>query len=140
MDVLDKFFKKFSYKFPKGYPDINDVQDMLMLEGMLKEMGIELKETPLTPKELSKDASFSRGIKTPRIEILINKIEKGEELELEDGSKFIVDNKEEVLNQLKGWTQEKGAIILIDKEGNQISTSKLLKTSEFPCIRHHLQR
>ena len=44
MDVLDKFFKKFSYKFPKGYPDINDAQDMLMLEGMLKEMGIDLNE------------------------------------------------------------------------------------------------
>ena len=45
MDVLDKFFKKFSYKFPKGYPDINDAQDMLMLEGILKEMGIELLES-----------------------------------------------------------------------------------------------
>jgi biopolymer transport protein ExbD len=44
MDALDKFFKKFSYKFPKGYPDINDEQDMLMLEGMLKEMGINLPE------------------------------------------------------------------------------------------------
>ena len=44
MDVLDKFFKKFSYKFPKGYPDINDEQDMLMLEGILGEMGIDLKE------------------------------------------------------------------------------------------------
>ena len=99
MNLIDKVILEWSYKTKKGYPDINDVQDMLMLEGMLKEMGIELKETPLTPKELSKDASFSRGIKTPRIEILINKIEKGEELELEDGSKFIVDNKEEVLNQ-----------------------------------------
>ena len=45
MDVLDKFFKKFSYKFPKGYPDINDAQDILMLEGILGEMGIDLKET-----------------------------------------------------------------------------------------------
>ena len=44
MDVLDKFFKKFSYKFPKGYPDINDAQDMLMLEGILKEMGVNLNE------------------------------------------------------------------------------------------------
>ena len=44
MDVLDKFFKKFSYKFPKGYPDINDEQDMLMLEGILKEIGISLPE------------------------------------------------------------------------------------------------
>ena len=44
MDILDKFFKKFSYKFPKGYPDINDDQDMLMLEGILKEMEIDLGE------------------------------------------------------------------------------------------------
>lgn len=45
MDVLDKFLRKVSYKFPKGYPDINDAQDMLMLEGMLKKMGIELLES-----------------------------------------------------------------------------------------------
>ena len=44
MDILEKFLRKVSYKFPKGYPDINDVQDMLMLEGMLKEMGIDLNE------------------------------------------------------------------------------------------------
>ena len=24
MDVLDKFLNLYSYKFPKGYPDIND--------------------------------------------------------------------------------------------------------------------
>ena len=42
MDVLDKFFKKFSYKFPKGYPDINDEQDMLMLEGILENLGISV--------------------------------------------------------------------------------------------------
>lgn len=59
MDVLDKFFKKFSYKFPKGYPDINDEQDVLMLEGMLKEMGIDLTEvteedTPDLPSDILK--------------------------------------------------------------------------------------
>ena len=42
MDVLDKFLRKVSYKFPKGYPDPNDIQDMIMLEGMLKEIGINL--------------------------------------------------------------------------------------------------
>ena len=42
MDVLDKFLRKVSYKFPKGYPDPNDIQDMIMLEGMLKEIGIDL--------------------------------------------------------------------------------------------------
>jgi hypothetical protein len=45
MDVLDKFFKKYSYKFPKGYPDMNNKQDVLLLESILGELGINsLKE------------------------------------------------------------------------------------------------
>jgi len=42
MDVLDKFLRKVSYKFPKGYPDINDAQDMLMLEGLLENLGVKI--------------------------------------------------------------------------------------------------
>ena len=128
MDILDKFFKKFSYKFPKGYPDINDAQDMLMLEGILKELGIELNETPLTPGELTK-VNSSTG--ENRIDILIRKISNDEPLTLDKGGVITVTNKQEVLNQLKNWTQEKGAITLIDKEGNKITTSKLKKTKEF---------
>lgn len=59
MDIFDKFFKKFSYKFPKGYPDINDAQDMLMLEGMLKEMGIDLNELTVSP------TYQTRGVSNP---------------------------------------------------------------------------
>ena len=44
MNIIEQFLRKVSYKFPKGYPDINDAQDMLMLEGILKEMGIPLLE------------------------------------------------------------------------------------------------
>ena len=32
MDVLDKFFTKFAYKFPKGYPDLDDTNDVKLLE------------------------------------------------------------------------------------------------------------
>ena len=49
-----------------------------MLEGILEKIGIDLKETALTPKELSKDATFPGGVKTPRIEILIDKIKNGD--------------------------------------------------------------
>ena len=42
MDIFDKFFKKFSYKFPKGYPDMNNTQDVFLLESILKELGIEV--------------------------------------------------------------------------------------------------
>ena len=36
MDAFDKFFKQFSYKFPKGYPDIGDPNDVLLLEQLVK--------------------------------------------------------------------------------------------------------
>ena len=44
MDVLDKFFIQYAYKFPKGYPDINNDQDVLLMESILKEeFGIVLE-------------------------------------------------------------------------------------------------
>ena len=42
MDALDLFFKKYSYKFPKGYPDMNNKQDILLLESLLKKLDINL--------------------------------------------------------------------------------------------------
>lgn len=128
MDIIEQFLRKISYKFPKGYPDVDDPKDWLMLEGMLKEMGIDLLETPLIPGELAKNNSKT---KIPRIDILADKISNNEPLELDKGGTFIVNNKQEVLTQLKTWTPDKGAIILIDKEGNKITTSKLKKTKEF---------
>jgi hypothetical protein len=52
MDVLDKFFKKYSYKFPKGYPDMNNEQDVLLLESILGELGINLEEAKTPYKEI----------------------------------------------------------------------------------------
>ena len=134
MDNITKYLNRIAYKFPKGYPDMNNDQDVLLLETMLSEFlgeKFNLEETALTPSELSKDATFGRGDKKPRIEILIDLIQKGEELELNDGSMFIVDNTEEVLSQLKDKTQITNAIKLIDKEGKQITTSNLKKTTSF---------
>ena len=57
MDSLDLFFKKFSYKFNKGYPDMNNTQDVLLLESLLKELGVNLNEafedTADLPTEIS---------------------------------------------------------------------------------------
>jgi len=134
MSIFDKFFIKFAYKFDKGYPDMNNDQDVLLLESLISEAvgyKFKLSETALSPSELSKDATFGRGDKKPRIEILIDLIQRDEELELNDGSKFVVDNKEEVLSQLKNKTRITTAIKLTDKEGNQITTSNPKKTSTF---------
>ena len=61
MKDFDLFFKKYSYKFPKGYPDMNNEQDVLLLESLVKKHVPEfsfsiLKETLLlevTDREIS---------------------------------------------------------------------------------------
>ena len=37
MDIFDKFFSEFAYKFDKGYPDMNNDQDVLLLESLISE-------------------------------------------------------------------------------------------------------
>ena len=37
MNIFDKFFTKFAYKFDKGYPDMNNAQDVLLLESIISE-------------------------------------------------------------------------------------------------------
>ncbi len=37
MSIFDKFFTKFAYKFDKGYPDMNNAQDVLLLESLISE-------------------------------------------------------------------------------------------------------
>jgi len=128
MDVLDKFFIQYAYKFPKGYPDMNNDQDVLLMESILKEdFGIVLEVSNLTKSELIK---YKDRPEKDRISILIKKIQGNEELELVDGSTFIVDNKEEAIKNLQGEIPSLG-VELIDKDGNKIKTSKLRKTKEF---------
>ena len=55
MDALDLFFKKYSYKFPKGYPDLTNKQDVLLLESILKELGINLKEDKASDRTEAKE-------------------------------------------------------------------------------------
>ena len=37
MDGLDSFLQSISYKFPKGYPDINDEGDKIMLFELIEQ-------------------------------------------------------------------------------------------------------
>jgi hypothetical protein len=55
MDALDLFFKKYSYKFPKGYPYMKNEQDILLLESLLNKI---LNEEIVLEKKLEwKDLS-----------------------------------------------------------------------------------
>ena len=43
MDPITKYLNRIAYKFPKGYPDMNNDQDVLLLESLLKEVGFDIK-------------------------------------------------------------------------------------------------
>lgn len=57
MDAITEFLNRVSYKFPKGYPDLNDPSDRDLLESL---MGVkeaeeeESDESPQKPQEVSK--------------------------------------------------------------------------------------
>ena len=55
MNPFNIFFKKYAYKFPKGYPDMNNEQDILLLESiLLNEFGINLNEMKRSYSEIIK--------------------------------------------------------------------------------------
>lgn len=62
-DVLDKFLKKYSYKFDKGYPDLKDPKDVLLLESLLKDMGIDLKEKSKIEEKFEQNNELEKIIK-----------------------------------------------------------------------------
>ena len=46
MDVITKFLDKYSYRFPKGYPDLTDPADKKLMQELLSEVGVnEAAET-----------------------------------------------------------------------------------------------
>ena len=90
MNIFDKFFTKFSYKFDKGYPDMDNPTDVALLESLISKatnFKFKLAEaTALTKRELEKDATFRGGVKEPRINILLKKVQNEKPLTLVDGS------------------------------------------------------
>jgi len=79
MDIFDKFFTKFAYKFDKGYPDMNNDQDVLLLESLISEViGKKFTLTEATDAEEG-------------IEILKNKFEfKDEDFKRISGTRYKV--------------------------------------------------
>jgi hypothetical protein len=50
-NTFDIFFKKFAYKFSKGYPDMNNEQDILLLESILQKIGFPVDLNEVTEED-----------------------------------------------------------------------------------------
>ena len=114
MNILDLFFKKFSYKFPKGYPDMSNGQDVLLLENILLELGVKVKieEASLAGSATGYDRS------TGAFEKYITDALRGH-INDKTPYKIIKDTK-------PGTLQDNGDFVLLDdiiKQGDEITIS-----------------
>lgn len=126
MNLIDKILEEWSYRSDRGYPDINNPDDLFLFESIF---GFNLYEAALTPKELSKENSKSGE---RRINILIRKIKEEKPLKLTNGQEFLVHDPDgKIVAALEKWDVSQGAVILTNATGDTIKTSQLEKTEEF---------
>ena len=114
MDVLDIFLNKYSYKFPKGYPDMNNEQDVLLMEGLLSELGInEEEDKNLTFEQckaiLSKDVKLKEDI-IDEIETIYDANPNNQKSFLDNFRKHSINDLDFILNIYKDYINitEKG--------------------------------
>ena len=94
--TLDELLLEWSYRSDKGYPSLDNPSDVSILKQILEKLNIpshtiinNLTEKPLNTSDLIK--TTKRGDTPDRAELILSKIDKGEEFELTDGSKIIID-------------------------------------------------
>ncbi len=115
MDIIEQFLNKISYKFSKGYPDMDNPNDVLILENELS----TLLETKITISE-KKSLDFLK----PDAQKLSNFLAKKLNIDLEDfkaatTSRIIIlhDNRKELFSQLEKLGYEKDLSIAGSSQG-----------------------
>lgn len=138
MNVFDKFFTKFAYKFPKGYPDMNNEQDILLLESLLKDI---IGEAIILEKSLAWADLSNESRKYYRLTIIDDKIKQGTPFKLEDGreevltyiddsySDLFANQKVEDIKNIIG-NRTNTFPLFKDSQGNKLGFSAISKTKE----------
>ncbi len=138
MKVFDKFFNKFAYKFPKGYPDIKNEQDILLLESLLKDI---IGEAIILEKKLEWVDLSDATRKYYRLSIIDDKIKKGEPFKLEDGREEVLTYTNDSYSNLFANQKVKDIKNILgnrsntfplfkDSQGNEFGFSAITKTKE----------
>ena len=141
MDILDIFLNKYSYKFPKGYPDMNNEQDVLLMESLLSELGMDGEEEVILFKKLEWGDLSNESRKYNRLTIIADKISKCKPFKLENGSEDVltfdkdsyadlfINQKVNDIKIIGGKSINKFPFFK-DSKNNNISINNLLKTKD----------
>lgn len=136
MDLLDKIILEWGHRCEKGYPDLNNLDDLAIFERIFGTSFNSLNETDLSRTQLKKYNA--------RVYLFVDQFKDGEPFELKSGGEIkahtLVDggkefktdsDREEIFNSIVNGT---GTLTLkgeVDGEETAISTSNLKKTSRY---------
>jgi hypothetical protein len=135
MDILDIFLNKIAYKFPKGYPDMNNEQDILILESVIENMDLQEIFKQLSFFDLKKRGGY-------RFKDLASRIKNKIPFELTNGSSTALEfakpeyqeafeKSEEVKIRLFSPKDINSFPFFKDDAGKEYSISDLLKDPYF---------
>jgi ribosomal protein L21E len=136
MDTITRFLENYSYRFPKGYPDMNNLEDKALLYEILEELNV-INENfrPLSFFDLKKRGGF-------RFKIITDKIANSKPFSLNQGTPKILtfinpeyqtafenadDNK---IKQLAG-SNINSFMFFEDEAGEEYSIQDLSKDKDF---------
>lgn len=136
MDVFDKVLKEHSWRFPKGYPDVSNPQDMDKLFNIVNGY---LQEVKLSYNDLKKPYPANHelyGKYNDRGERFLEKILNKEKIELNSGGEVQIDieNSKEGINYLKNQDYSKLSgrnKYFVDINGEEYNLAAFKKTKEF---------
>jgi len=138
MNPFDKFFKQYAWKFPKGYPDMKNEQDILLLESLVSKI---LGEEIVLEKALAWPDLSDASRKYYRLTVINDKIESGTPFKLEDGREEVLTYTDDSYGDLFanqrvedikriGGTSINSFPFFKDLQGNEIGFRSLTKTKE----------
>jgi hypothetical protein len=130
MDPIDKFLKQYSYKFPKGYPDMKNEQDILLMEQILSELGIKEEEKNYDDEILNLLTSLSDDESKKKVVNFLSKINSKEDKEDDKLEENIIDE----LNKKNLTDNVADLIIFYANKTNQLN--ELSKYISKPTVTH----
>ncbi len=138
MNIIEKFLRNNAWRFPKGYPDMKNNQDILLLESLLNKI---LEEEIILEKALEWIDLSDASRKYYRLGVIDDKIKRGNPFKLEDGREEVLTYADEdysisFANQnIEDIRRIGGSSIntfpfFKDSQGNNISFRQISKTKE----------
>ena len=77
MNVIDRFLKQYSYRFPKGYPNLTDPSDKKLMQEILSELELDLKHRPITEETELYDKTIQSALNVEAVPAVQGKYSLG---------------------------------------------------------------